>query len=102
MREINTFIIHCSDTYPDMDIGVEEIRRWHKERGWSDIGYHYVIRRNGKIEEGRNDGIVGAHAKGMNENSLGICMVGGKSKLDSFDLNTVNIKKASPKVINKI
>ena len=61
-----------------MDIGVEEIRKWHtEERGWSDIGYHVVIRRNGDFEEGREVSIAGAHCKGQNSNSIGICLVGG-------------------------
>lgn len=86
-RDVDKIIIHCSDTYPDMDIGVEEIREWHvNERKWSDIGYHFVIRRDGTIETGRDldkDGDVfeevGAHTFGHNLNSIGICMVGGKS-----------------------
>jgi len=60
-----------------MDIGAAEIRRWHREKGWVDIGYHYVIRRDGKLEPGRDEGMVGAHVKGHNEDSIGICLVGG-------------------------
>lgn len=72
-------VIHCSDTYPDMDIGVDEIRRWHvDENGWSDIGYHFVIRRNGNTERGRPLSRDGAHTKGLN-NWIGICLVGGKA-----------------------
>lgn len=77
MREINKIIVHCSATKPSMDIGVEEIRRWHKGRGWDDIGYHTVIRRNGEIEKGRDMGIAGAHAKGHNFGSIGVCLIGG-------------------------
>jgi N-acetyl-anhydromuramyl-L-alanine amidase AmpD len=83
-REIELGIIHCADTPSDMDIGSKEIDDWHRARGWSAIGYHYVIRRDGTIEKGRdldNDGDVfdeiGAHAKGFNRNSIGICLVGG-------------------------
>lgn len=83
---ITKVIIHAADTPADMDIGAEEIRRWHVEgNGWSDIGYHYVIRRDGRIELGRDldgDGDVedeqGAHVYGHNRGTLGICMVGGK------------------------
>ncbi|MCK5446373.1 MAG: N-acetylmuramoyl-L-alanine amidase [Rhodospirillaceae bacterium] len=90
MRAITSIIVHCADTYPDMDIGAEEIRKWHVEGNrWSDIGYHYIIRRDGIIETGRdldNDGNIdeeiGAHAYGFNANSLGICMVGGKGRKD--------------------
>lgn len=75
---IEKIIIHCADTLAGMDIGAAEIREWHtRERGWRDIGYHYVIRRNGVIEKGRADSVQGAHTKGQNANSLGICLVGG-------------------------
>lgn len=77
MRPISKIIIHCSATPADMDIGAKEIDRWHKARGWSGIGYHAVIRRNGDIEQGRDDDVIGAHAKGYNAGSLAVCMVGG-------------------------
>ena len=80
MREINQIIIHCSATYADMDIGVEQIRKWHLDRNWSDIGYHFCIRRNGAIEDGRPLDIAGAHAKGHNSNSIGLVMIGGKGR----------------------
>lgn len=71
-------IVHCSATPPDMDIGVEEIRKWHvEERGWKDIGYHDVIRRNGRRELGRPLFDTGAHTKGYNDISVGVCLVGG-------------------------
>lgn len=95
MREINTLIIHCSATRPAMDIGAEEIRGWHVNgNGWADIGYHYVIRRNGIIETGRDvdrDGDileeVGAHAYGFNRDSVGICLVGGVDENGKPDAN---------------
>lgn len=62
-----------------MDIGKEEIDRGHRNRGWLSIGYHYVIRRDGTIEEGRPEEQAGAHAKGHNYHSIGICLVGGLS-----------------------
>jgi len=77
MREINKVVVHCSATKQSMDIGAEDIRGWHKSKGWDDIGYHYVIRRNGVVEKGRDVSIAGAHAKGHNFNSIGICLVGG-------------------------
>lgn len=69
-------VVHCSDTPAKMDVGVNEIRKWHLERGWKDIGYHYVIRRSGLIEAGRHFSVVGAHAEGYNKVSIGICLVG--------------------------
>ena len=73
----NYIIVHCSATSPDQDIGAKTIKEWHTGKGWSDIGYHYVVRRNGKVERGRNVHMRGAHVKGHNHESVGICMVGG-------------------------
>lgn len=70
-------VSHCAATKPDMDIGAAEITRWHKAKGYFTIGYHYVIRRNGKIENGRPIEQPGAHAQGHNAESIGICMAGG-------------------------
>lgn len=77
MRQINWLVIHTAATRPSMDIGKKEIDRWHKERGFNGIGYHYVIRRNGKIERGRPESRIGAHVQGHNHDSIGICLVGG-------------------------
>lgn len=80
-RKKTTLIcVHCAATRPEMDIGVSEIREWHLARGFSDIGYADVIRRDGRVEEGRHIDDVGAHAKGYNEVSVGICLVGGVDK----------------------
>ena len=65
MRKINWLVIHTAATRPSMDIGVKEIRRWHKKRGFADIGYHYVIRRDGRVEKGRADTRQGAHVRGI-------------------------------------
>jgi N-acetylmuramoyl-L-alanine amidase len=80
MRKIDKVIIHCSATKPSMDIGAEVIRGWHLKRGWKDIGYHFVIKRNGEIEDGRPLEQVGAHVSGYNTGSIGICLVGGVSE----------------------
>jgi len=77
MRPINKIVVHCSATKADRNIGEAEITQWHKEKGWSDIGYHFVIRRNGLRENGRPIEIAGAHVAGHNTGSIGICMVGG-------------------------
>lgn len=78
MRDLSTIIVHCSYTPPDMDIGAATITEWHvDERGWDDIGYHYVITRDGAIEDGRPVEIQGAHAYGHNADSIGICLIGG-------------------------
>ena len=78
MRLINEIIVHCAYTKPNMDIGAEWIRKIHVDQnGWSDIGYHFVIRRDGTIENGRPIERIGAHCKGHNSNTIGICLVGG-------------------------
>ena len=77
MREINKVIIHCAATKPSMDIGAEDIKRWHVQRGWRTIGYHFVIRLDGTVEAGRPVSEPGAHAYGHNSDSIGICLVGG-------------------------
>lgn len=74
---IDTVIIHAAYTPADMDIGAAEINQWHLDRGWDGIGYHWVIRRDGTLEQGRSESTVGAHAYGHNQGSIGICMVGG-------------------------
>jgi len=93
MREIKYFIIHCSASeWGDVDI----IREWHLERGFNDIGYHFVIlngfrtyesyvdskrvkEENGLLEKGRDVVKVGAHVLNMNSNSIGICLIGNKT-----------------------
>ena len=77
MKVIKYLIVHCSATPETMDIGVEEIRRWHRQRGWLDVGYHKIIRRDGTVEDGRPITAPGAHARGFNHVSIGICLIGG-------------------------
>ena len=79
MREIEEIIIHCSATRADMDyVDVDWVRKIHVEqRGWRDVGYHYFIKRDGVVEQGRPITQVGAHAKGHNSRSVGICYAGG-------------------------
>lgn len=77
-RDKTDFIaIHCSATTDKMNIGAADIDKWHRKQGWACIGYHYVIRRDGTVEEGRDEAVVGAHVANFNSNSIGICMVGG-------------------------
>lgn len=90
MRDVSMIILHCASTTSKMDVGAKEIRKWHvEERGWRDIGYHWVIRRDGTLEKGRDEDIAGAHCSGYNSRSIGICLVGGlamdyKSSEDNF------------------
>ena len=98
MRPLTEIIVHCTDTRPDWGANlnasqtVDEIRRWHtapppKGRGWKDIGYHYLIMRDGTIAMGRPLHNVGAHVKGHNTGTIGISLLGGHggSAKDKFE-----------------
>ena len=81
-------VIHCSATPETMDIGVDKIREWHvKERGWDDVGYHYVITRDGTIQPARSEEYMGAHAVAVNDRSLGLCLIGGSNKSGDWENN---------------
>jgi len=100
MRDIEYIVIHCAATKPSMDVPIERVRKWHLDRGWSDIGYHYYITRDGKIHNGRDLSIVGAHVSGYNKNSIGICYEGGiNEKGDPEDNRTDEQKKSLLKVV---
>ena len=79
MRSISEIIIHCADTPAGRDNTAQDITRWHKDRGFRTIGYHFVIYRDGSIHTGRPVQEIGAHCKGHNAHSIGICYIGGKS-----------------------
>ena len=81
MRKINEIILHCSATPEGKDFKAADIRQWHVQgNGWKDIGYNYVIDIDGTIEKGRPIEMTGAHTKGHNANSIGICYIGGVEK----------------------
>lgn len=80
MRYINKIIIHCSATPEGRHHTREDIKRWHLQRGFTDIGYHFIIYLDGTIVKGRPIEIAGAHCTGQNANSIGICYVGGMDK----------------------
>jgi len=92
MRKIDTIVVHCSDSgFGDAGL----VREWHLERGWKDIGYHYVIcngfkRKNdfiesmdGEVQRGREDDVMGAHVKGHNARSIGICLIATNKYTDN-------------------
>jgi N-acetyl-anhydromuramyl-L-alanine amidase AmpD len=78
MRIISLVILHCSAVKPDQESSAAQIDTWHRNRGWKlGIGYHYVVRRNGEIELGRPEYMVGAHCLNHNTHSIGVCYEGG-------------------------
>jgi N-acetylmuramoyl-L-alanine amidase len=94
MRQIKEIIIHCSATPlgwmkgSPVEAQRDEIRRWHKAKGWNDIGYHKVIGRGGDVAMGRPDSKIGAHVRGQNRYSLGLCLIGtAKSPDQKFGEN---------------
>ena len=94
MRRITKIVLHCSATEAGLDIDADDIRGWHKARGWKDIGYHFVIRLDGKIERGRPLEEIGSHTQGHNNESIGICYVGGMKGGKPNDTVTVEQDKS--------
>lgn len=88
MRKIDEIIVHCSATPRGRRVTAAEIDRWHRERGFKKIGYHYVIGIDGEIERGREEAEEGAHCLGHNARSIGICYVGGLSSDGKVALDT--------------
>lgn len=76
-RNIREIIVHCSATPDGKDFTVDDIRKWHKARGFSDVGYHYIVYRDGSVHDGRSVHLVGAHCTNHNANSIGVCYIGG-------------------------
>ena len=103
-RKATTMIIlHCSATREGQDIKAKTIKQWHKERGFDDIGYHYVIDLDGTIEKGREEDLVGAHCKGHNATSIGICYVGGCDKnMKPKDTRTPEQKRSMLSLVRKL
>lgn len=93
MRTINKVILHCSDTIEGAHINVDTIRQWHEARGWDDIGYHYVIYLDGTIHKGRDLDIVGAHCRGNNKDSIGVCYIGGRSAKENKPADTMTAEQ---------
>lgn len=79
-RKIKKIAVHCLYTPSTMDVGAKEVHEWHKERGWSGIGYHFIIRRDGSVEIGRGIDYIGAHVRGNNRNTIGIAYAGGAKR----------------------
>ena len=77
MRLVKEIIIHCSATREGQEVSVDTIRDWHLAKGWNNIGYHFYIDLDGTIHKGRDIDKIGAHCKGRNRNSIGICYCGG-------------------------
>ena len=92
-RRIDAIVIHCTASKPGVDLTVEDVRKMHKKQGWSDIGYHYLIRLDGRIENGRDVDLIGAHVADHNAHTIGVCYVGGlDNNGNPYDTRTQNQK----------
>lgn len=99
-RIINEVIVHCTATKEGQHYTIDDIRKWHKARGFSDIGYHYVIYLDGTIHNGRDVNISGAHCLNHNSHSIGVCYVGGVDKNNrAKDTRTDKQKEAFNKLL---
>lgn len=110
-KPVTTIWVHCSATRNDwlatapLSEKVKEIRRWHRAKGWGDIGYHWVIDRDGTVAKGRDEELPGAHTAGFNTGSVGICLIGGhgSSENDHFrDHYTIEQEMALRQLIDEI
>jgi len=100
MRTITHIVIHCSATREGQSFTADDIRSWHKAKGWKDIGYHFVIRLDGTVERGRDEDQPGAHVENHNSTTIGVCYVGG---LDAWgkptDTRTTAQKEAMQRLV---
>lgn len=102
-RKINKIIVHCTATKEGIDYTVNDVRKWHLGRGYSDIGYHYLIYRDGSVHNGRDVDIIGAHCSGYNSNSIGVCYVGGLDKKgDPKDTRTEAQKESLLRLLTEL
>lgn len=104
-RVITEIIVHCTATEEGKPFTVEDIRRWHKQQGWADIGYHYVVYLDGSVHEGRSVDLIGAHCEinGHNTHSIGVVYIGGLSSDGKpKDTRTAEQKKSLIELLKKL
>jgi len=101
-REITEIIIHCTATKAGLKVTVDDVRQWHLQRGFDDIGYHYLIDYEGIVRKGRRESLIGAHCYGHNQNSIGICYTGGLASdgKTPADTRTEEQKKSMDELVN--
>ena len=95
MRKIELIVVHCSATREGTDVTIDDIRQWHRKRGFRDVGYHFVVYRDGTVVEGRPLEQVGAHVKGYNRHSVGICYIGGLSAIGEIKDTRTDAQKVA-------
>ena len=98
-EKTDIIVIHCTQTPADMDFGVEKVIQWHKNRGFDTIGYHYLIKRDGTLQVGRDEDVTGAHAVQVNGTSIGVALVGGGTSSMGWEDNFAPIQFETLKTI---
>ena len=100
-EDIEYLVVHCSDTPDEGTCTVSDIHKMHLSFGWDGIGYHRIISRDGSIERGRPDYWIGAHVKGFNKVSLGVCLIGRNSftkiQMEALEKVLRNWRRVYPK-----
>lgn len=94
MRAIDAIVVHCSATPAGKPFRAADIDRWHRDKGWAGIGYHFVIPLDGSIEPGRELETPGAHVEGHNARTIGVCYIGGVAAVGGKPENTLNDRQA--------
>ncbi|MEL7600554.1 MAG: N-acetylmuramoyl-L-alanine amidase [Proteiniphilum sp.] len=103
MRKIDKIILHCSATPEGRNVTVRDIDRWHRERGFSQIGYHWVIYLDGSVHRGRPEEKPGAHVVGHNATSIGVCYIGGvDANMKAKDTRTPEQREALKKIVSEL
>jgi len=101
LRASTKYIVwHCSATDPDRFVDAAQIDQWHRERGWQGIGYHFVILRDGTVEAGEDLLRVGAHVQGVNNISVGVCLIGGVNFRGESEFNYTSAQMIAAKALN--
>lgn len=101
-KNISKVVIHMSETPDGKKVPADTIRNWHIQKGWNDIGYHFVVQPNGTIEIGRQVDVVGAHTKGQNINSVGVCWVGGYESFSKPNAMQISSMRLLVRLISSI
>lgn len=102
-RKIDKIVVHCSATKATSNVTIHDVRKWHTDKGWSDIGYHFFIELDGAIKIGRDINKAGAHVLGHNAHTIGVCYAGGYNKnMEAADTRTIEQKKSMLLLISKL
>lgn len=102
-RKVTKIIVHCSATKASQRVTVADINKWHKQRGFDCIGYHFVVYQDGTVHLGRKSEVAGAHVTGHNANSIGVCYIGGLDETGkAADTRTPAQKRALVELLTEL